>query len=189
MLFCSRPFVFSPCFLAAQNHSLPLLAMTPWAGGQFWDARTGADTHDARLGAQFLFILSTTGARWGGGRQDGCLWAGGIADHSVKRGQRPKTLGKQQELRDSNWRLQILISTSYWICYSNILFFTCLDLLGKQWNLLYAFGRTLQPFFFFLLLHNPYAFPLRLALGVCKPHHPVPSTHAHAEDTEAVLMQ
>jgi len=101
--------------------------MTPSAGWQFWDARMGADTYDARLGAQLLLILSTTRARRGG-RQNGCLWAGGIADHRVKRGQRQKTLRKQQELKDSNWRLQILISTGCWICYLNILFFTCLDL-------------------------------------------------------------
>lgn len=82
----------------------------------------------------------------------GSWWAGGIADRGVKRGQREKTLQKQQELRDSNWRLQILISASWRICYCNRLFFTsCLVRKKMQPS-----SADLQSLFFFFLLHNPY---------------------------------
>lgn len=149
---------------------------------QFWDARIGADTYHAKQGPHDWCTR-----RW----KAGWLLAGwGIADDRVKRGQRQKTVRKQQELKDSNRRLQTLMITNCWICCCNILFLHVLICKGKKTQpFVMFFDRSLElfsppssqssPFYFSFMeilqdtpasvLSCP-AFSLRQALDACPAH-------------------
>lgn len=142
-------------------------------------------------------------------RKEGWLLAGWGHSRS-QREERPEAKNSQEAARAEGQQLEASNP-----CFNMLL----VMLLQYIFYMFWFVRKKMQPFviplaelyslFFSLLLHNPYlstsvlwsydktaasaprspAFPLRQALGACKPRHPVPSTRAYAEDTAAVLMQ
>lgn len=169
-------------------------------GGQFW-------VQTAAMQGQEHGCCSSP-AQWCGRRRRRMAACGQGKGHSRSQsGWRQNLSGSSRNWRRATWGFKSFFQAGCWMCNCNIFIWfviLCVLIRKKKCNFLLSLGQNPKAFFFFTaptFLHQYYkavseqaspsspAFPLRKALGVHKPRHPVPSTLARTEDTEAVLMQ